>query len=429
MKFRCFGRRRPGELVRNEFFKVDKNTVWFPKLLIGAKLTDDEMEFLETHETLSPNDKVKWVRFYGPLQEPRRPRRITVNNLALFLTTSCNLRCVYCYGSGGEIDLPDLTLEEIEAFLKVFKTARGIMFHGWGEPTLRFDLIREVVKKHGRRYQYSIGTNGVYGSSRHRVEIARFLAENKFGVTLSLDSIPEINDRQRPRANGEGSTAEVLETMRVFKKYGVQFGVRAGVSAGGLDYMEDFLYFMKKLGVRGFKIEPVFESGRARRERDKSEFARMPDLLEFGRNLVGIWKLGQKIGVKVDSTYLPFKVRRSFCGATEGSCLVLYNTRLIGTCWEEMLNPSSPFVVGKMEKSNGDYRVFIFRDRLERLHERSHIALEDERCRRCPLKYSCSGGCPFKSYEHYGDLEHPGENPQSCRARREVLKLILSGEP
>ncbi|MGA2034858.1 MAG: hypothetical protein ABSG68_21620 [Thermoguttaceae bacterium] len=66
----------------------------------------------------------------------------------LFLTRACNLRCVYCYASGGERPnvMPwqvakaavDFVLENAAA---LEQSSVGVSFHGGGEPTLAWTLL------------------------------------------------------------------------------------------------------------------------------------------------------------------------------------------------------------------------------------------------------------------------------------------------
>ena len=66
--------------------------------------------------------------------------------LILDLTNDCNLRCSYCYASGGEradcLSVSDAVLA-IEKFYNRFKCQIQVLFHG-GEPLLCFDSIQKI---------------------------------------------------------------------------------------------------------------------------------------------------------------------------------------------------------------------------------------------------------------------------------------------
>ena len=88
--------------------------------------------------------------------------------LILDLTNDCNLRCSYCYASGGEradcLSVSDAVLA-IEKFYNRFKCQIQVLFHG-GEPLLCFDSIQKIIsitetKDFSDYISWFIQTNGV----------------------------------------------------------------------------------------------------------------------------------------------------------------------------------------------------------------------------------------------------------------------------
>lgn len=132
----------------------------------------------------------------------------TLNNLILQVTQSCNLCCEYCtftqsnhlfrnhsikamswdvakssidYLRDNSIDSPDVNLA----------------FYG-GEPLLNIRLIKKSVEYFnkvfiGKNRTFSMTTNGTLLLPN----ISKFLIENKFRLTISLDGNMDINDRKR----------------------------------------------------------------------------------------------------------------------------------------------------------------------------------------------------------------------------------------
>lgn len=81
----------------------------------------------------------------------RRAKDFTIRKLALVLTSSCNMRCKYCYANYGMYDYEeaaDMNSEKLESilsyFTKNFKGIGAIQFFG-GEPTLKEELIYQTV--------------------------------------------------------------------------------------------------------------------------------------------------------------------------------------------------------------------------------------------------------------------------------------------
>jgi uncharacterized protein len=120
------------------------------------------------------------------------------------------------------------TLENL--IKKAFDYASGsatFAFQG-GEPTLAgLDFYRKLLefqKKYNVKnipVQNAIQTNGYTIDE----DWAKFLAENKFLVGLSLDGTRDIHDSLRVDATGKGTFSRVEKTARLFQKHGVEFNI------------------------------------------------------------------------------------------------------------------------------------------------------------------------------------------------------------
>lgn len=149
--------------------------------------------------------------------------------LTLIVTEDCNLECKYCIYSGiykyervrNKKSMPFLVARKsIDYFMtEHFSRIRrinpivrpSIGFYG-GEPLLEFDLITKIRKYCSDKYPnldiiWNLTTNGTLLSG----EVTRFLVENDFLVSISLDGPEEEHDRNRVYKGGKGSFAEVLE--------------------------------------------------------------------------------------------------------------------------------------------------------------------------------------------------------------------------
>ena len=98
---------------------------------------------------------------------------VPIVNAAFFLTQSCNLRCIYCYGEGGEYGHKG-NMEEKTAFQAVDwlidqSGKRKKIYIGFfgGEPFLNFPLMQKIVdyaRKRAHKVDKKVGfhatTNG-----------------------------------------------------------------------------------------------------------------------------------------------------------------------------------------------------------------------------------------------------------------------------
>lgn len=146
-----------------------------------------------------------------------------VDHIALFVAQECNLRCVYCYGEGGEYSAKGMMRAET-AFMAVdwlMENSRNfnkvkITFFG-GEPLLNFPLIRKTVAyarlkaaERNKRVIFAINTNATLLTD----EITGFIKDEELNTLISFDGPPEIQDKQRPFKDGGGSWAVVRANIQ-----------------------------------------------------------------------------------------------------------------------------------------------------------------------------------------------------------------------
>ena len=148
----------------------------------------------------------------------------------------CNMRCQYCFytdvAQNRDIENYGLMAEEVQTELvkQALAYADGyctFTFQG-GEPTLAgldyYKRLIELQKKYnskGVRISNSIQTNG-YAIDE---EWAKFFADHHFLVGLSLDGPKEVHNYLRVNARGEGTFDRVMETVKLFNRYKVEYNI------------------------------------------------------------------------------------------------------------------------------------------------------------------------------------------------------------
>lgn len=147
-----------------------------------------------------------------------------LSRMCLQVTQNCNLRCKYCIFSGSYINRVHnnkrMDWDTARKALDFLYERNGesdndllIGFYG-GEPLLEFDLIKKCVDYSyklfpSKNLQFNITTNTTLLSP----EIARYLLEHNFTITLSIDGPEEIHDRNRVLVNGQGSFQTVMNNI------------------------------------------------------------------------------------------------------------------------------------------------------------------------------------------------------------------------
>jgi MoaA/NifB/PqqE/SkfB family radical SAM enzyme len=122
------------------------------------------------------------------------------DSLILILTSDCNFSCSYCYQVKEDRYLdPDTIQSALDFFFPRMRKECAINFYG-GEPLLAFEAMRGAVdtctllnKKHDKRIQYSLTTNG----SLFTDEIYDFLERNRFSLLVSYDGLCQDNGRTK----------------------------------------------------------------------------------------------------------------------------------------------------------------------------------------------------------------------------------------
>ena len=347
-------------------------------------------------------------------------------SVSLFLTTDCNLRCVYCYASGGERaeELPwpvaraalDLV---VDAVARRGGDQMSVHFHGGGEPTLAMPLlqrcaehVRQRARDAGIKLMLSLGTNGVMAT-----EAALWIADNLHSVTLSLDGPAAIHDHQRPAASGRSSYARAVRTAQIWDREQLTYGVRATVTAGSvlhLPRMVETLAF--QTAARSIKLEPVFGAGRATRGA-----ARPPDADRFVEAFLEARAVARQHGRELHYSGLRLDSRTShFCTAVSATFCVTPSGD-VTSCYE-VSRPEDPragvFFFGAWDPAN---KVFGIDEGQRRRMLRLAVEFSPA-CAECFCRWHCAGDCPAKSV---WDGTTRGPDPLRCHITRKLAAALL----
>lgn len=166
--------------------------------------------------------------------------------LDLNITNRCNFRCTHCAFDSGVMQMPELTLEELEKILRETKEVGGERFDiTGGEPLLREDI--EDIIRIGKRLGYKIElvTNG-YLLTREKLE--RFRELGLDGIAISLDgSNAEVYNRIRRR--DKATFKKILENIKEVKKAGFYTKINTTVFSSNLKNIQNITELALSLGA------------------------------------------------------------------------------------------------------------------------------------------------------------------------------------
>ena len=331
-----------------------------------------------------------------PANRPYMPTAVT-----LLPTLDCNLRCRYCYSSGGErktqmppeIGKAAINFIAANAITAGSKTIR-LTFHGGGEPTVHWDFLtamtgyaRSIAKVLDLRCSVHVGTNGVLDGGQ-----IDWLTEHLDSATVSIDGPVDVHDEQRPTAQGTGSFEFTMNTLEEFERRGFPFQLRTTVTAKLLPRLRDFVETMARHtpSVRVHQLEPMFPSGRG-----NALDSLVPPTQAFtdAYRSIAAWTAESRYPVSISSCDVG-SAREYYCGAY-GDNFVVAPDGSVTTCYE-VSSPSDAhwdlFNIGFYEQDKGKFRIFD--ERIQKLRELGSNEIAD--CGDCFARFTCGGDCPVK---------------------------------
>lgn len=192
-------------------------------------------------------------------QPPFSERVFPVTSLALDVSGSCNMRCIYCAESSTMPRREFMSREIVEkAVDSLFEWSSHdkLSFHlGSGEPLLQPELVHEIgrrarLNQGGREVTLHLTTNGTLLTE----DICNFLVKDQWKIKISLDGTETIHDRNRKDSQGRGTYKRIENYVRTFSQ--IPGFSTTSVLCSGTDFREVF-YGIAALGVRHIEFVPV----------------------------------------------------------------------------------------------------------------------------------------------------------------------------
>jgi uncharacterized protein len=338
-----------------------------------------------------------------------------LTTMVLNVTNQCNLACTYCYEYGEDkiVDTengrqPKFMSEEVarqsvDFMLKESGTNKvaHITFFG-GETLLNFPVLVKTVAyarqrgaELGKTVDFSMTTN----ATLLRPEIIEFLAEERIGVTISIDGPQELQDKFRVFHNGAGSYDVVAPKIKALlqRHRSRPIGARVTLTSGTLDVKRIFKHLTEDMGFWEVGFAPVTTSPTRDHAISDGGYDRMlgqfRDLAdEFLEASVANRHHGFS-NVKETLEELHKGVSKAYpCGAGLG---------LLGVATDGQVALCHRFA-GSESHGVGNVHDGIDRAAQHAFLEKHHITNKTD-CSTCWARPLCSGGCYHEAHTRYGD--------------------------
>jgi uncharacterized protein len=345
-------------------------------------------------------------------------------SVSLFLTTTCNLRCTYCYASAGDTPARSMPMDVAKRGIdfvagnavKKRLSSFEINYHGGGEPTGNWGVLTgslEYARAHARalglgRPRATVASNGVLLDDQ-----IDWIIANLDGVSLSYDGLPSVHDRHRLTVLGQGSSARVIHTMRRFDQASFPYGVRVTVTADQTPRLPDSIEFICSQFKPGrIQVEPAYKLGRWTAAPSSETDAFIEAFREaydrarsYGRE---IFFSAARVGT----------LTNHFCGVTRDT-FALSPDGNVSACYE-VFSESRPFAdvffYGRPDPAGRGFRFEL--PVLDNL--RKQAVQHREFCRGCFVKWHCAGDCYHKGLNAGAAGEFRGSD--RCHITRELSK-------
>ncbi len=352
--------------------------------------------------------------------------------ITFFLTSKCNLRCTYCYtlkstGIKKEHRSLDFNFAKrgIDDFFRDYPS-REIRFYGAGEPTLEFELMKQITdyarSKAEDRLKVELQTNGVFSK-----QIAQWVSENVNNLWISCDGPPEIQNSQRPTV-GNGGTSEVVERNLHFfaKQDHMQVGVRVTVTPLGMHRQTDLIKYFHQFGIKYVNAHP--SCAPATKSLDDM-FTYNP--IDFAQGFFTAHNNAKDMGIFYNSLFTANfdEKTRHFCR----TCIPyphLTTDGYVSSCDFAQLGPEYDpgplqlLIYGKYIPEED--KIIYDEEKIYGLRSRNAENLAQGVCKGCEYIYNCAGGCVGQVVNETGDLM--GIHKANCTITKYLAKRMPRNE-
>ena len=325
--------------------------------------------------------------------------------LTLYTTLDCNLNCTYCFAKASHREGVRLSKELILAAAReVAGNCREkgerftAVFHGGGEPSLdpRLpDLLSDlqwICKKADVPFRSYIATNGIMDPEK-----ARWIAAHFDMVGISVDGLPELQNRQRPLRNGYESFRILERTIQNISRIQENLSFRVTVLPENFGRIPEIAaYCAGTFGAEEIHVEPVYHQHIAADLADVFCDSFLKAQAEAPAKIV---YSGSRIG----------EVHGRYCQIFRQ---VLHLVPPAGT--------SACFAVSSQEEAE--------KKKLDPMQDEDvfeKLSREDPGCGQCFNRFHCARGCPDVCPAMSADLRDTGTF--RCRVSRRLAEAELAG--
>jgi uncharacterized protein len=354
---------------------------------------------------------------------PRPPRKVLpltpvpLSTMVLNVTNQCNLSCTYCYEYGEDKIVqtengrqPKWMSEEtardsVDFLLRESGRDAHMTFFG-GETLLNFKVLKPTVAYArtqaaalGKTIDFSMTTNATLLSA----DVIDFLAEHRFGVTISMDGPPDLQNKFRVFKNGAGSYDVIAPKIKalIAKHRSRPIGARVTLTKDTLDVRRIYNHLTSEIGFWEVGFAPVTASPERPHAFGDDGFEEV--LAQF-RALAQDY-----LAAALENRHHGFSnVRETLGEIHKGASKAWPCGAGFG-----LLGVSTAGDVALCHRFAGsdDHKLGHVKDGIDRVRQRefldSHHVSDKTDCQTCWARPLCAGGCYHEAHTRFGTTNRP----------------------
>ncbi|TNF53439.1 methyltransferase domain-containing protein [bacterium] len=346
-----------------------------------------------------------------------------LDELWIYYTLACNLRCKHCLVSAGKGLRKELSTEEILKLVDEAITLGVKRFYiTGGEPFIKegiFDLIRYITKR--KKRELIILTNATLFDDK-KIASLKKLNNPKLIIQVSLEGPnAAIHDKLR----GKGSFEKAVEGIKRLIDIGITPVVSTAISKYNEKHIPSTSKFLSKLGIKEHNILWMHAKGRG--AHNVSELYVPSDkIARTMKNIKKVYKEQELILDNVESLKVRVRTKRGRKNDLCNNCYEKICVNSDGHVYPcASLNGDPNFDAGSIRKNS---LKDIWLDSTVMENGRANTVQMKNGCSTCDLKFFCGGGCTSHSF--YASEVDTGKGSvlardPYCSTYKELFKDIM----
>ncbi|UCE72418.1 MAG: methyltransferase domain-containing protein, partial [Nitrospiraceae bacterium] len=358
----------------------------------SKKVKEEISQFLSAAGLLEFVSETGFVRpEYKGRSSVIAPRKL--DELWLYYTMACNLRCKHCLVSAGKGLKKELTTEEFKKVVdEGIKLGVKRFYITGGEPFIKegiFDLIKYITRT--KRRELIVLTNATLFDD-WKIAALEKLVSPKLLIQVSLEGPnAEIHDKLR----GKGSFDKAVESIKKLISIGITPIVSTAISKLNEKDIARTSRFLSKLGIQEHNVLWMHAKGRGANNLSDL-YVPSDNIARAMKKLKKEYKEQEVIFDNVESLKVRVRTKRGRKNDLCNNCFEKICVNSDGHVYPcASLNGDRNFDAGSVrEKSLKD--IWLNSKVMEK--GRDNSVQNKPECRECYLEYFCGGGCTSHSY-------------------------------